>query len=459
MTENIERKKFILNILSLSIVIFLFILLTLSIQSSLESRMIYMGVPAVILVVFIAVGLFSFFLSNIRRITLGSVTILLLIYACIFYGSVHWGTDLPTVLIALFITVLISGILINSKAGLVCAILLSIHLSFFSYMENNAYFKTNYNWKNDLFNKYDVIEYSFLLIFASIFSWLSNDQLEKSLKKSKEAEIKLQIEKDNLEEKVISRTEEIKKMQIDKVNSMYRMVEFGRISAGLFHDIINPLTNINLNLQMLKTEDAKKAINQLIPSINRIETLIHQSKKYIKTDNLYTLFDIREEILSVINILKYKSDKNRTKVLLEIEDESLKIYGSQTLFSHIIMNLLSNAIDSHDQFLNPSLLDENKNRFVLITSKTNLTNLIIKVTDNGNGIDKNIIDKVFDPFYTTKKEYGCGIGLSATKHILEKYFNGKIDVESKNKNGATFTINIPLNCNEPMAEEEEKPNS
>ncbi len=445
--EDTLRKKFILNILSLGIATFLLILLILSIQSSLMKGANYMGVPAIILILFIIVSLFSFLLSNNGRVTLGSVIILLLIYTCVFYGSAHWGADLPTVLIALFITVLISGILINSKAGLTCAIILSIHLGLFNYMEDGVFLKVDHNWKNNSFNKYDVIEYSSLLIFASLFSWLSNDQLEKSLRRSREAEIKLQIEKDSLEKKVSDRTEEIKKMQIDKINSMYRMVEFGRISSGLFHDIINPLTNINLNLQAFKIKEAKDLINQLIPSIKKIETLISQSKKYIKLDNIYTFFDPKDEILSVIGILKYKSDKNRVSVLLEDNYKTMKIYGSQTLFSHIIMNLVSNGIDSHDRALNPIFSDKKERCFVLIKTRQNLDNLIINVVDNGIGMDKSIMDNIFDPFYTTKKEHGCGIGLSATKHILKKYFNGEIEVESDSQKGTIFTVNIPLNYN------------
>jgi hypothetical protein len=345
---DIKRKKFILNTLCLSIITFLFLLLILSIYSSIENKVDYINLSSIIIFLSMTVGIISLLLSQKGKILLSSLIILSLIYSCVLYGSFHWGADLPTVLISLFIIVLMSGILISSKAGLICAIMLSTHLLFFNYMESNKIIKIDYNWKKDFFNKIDVIEYSSLLIFASIFSWLGNNQLEKSLKRSREAEAKIQIERNNLEIKVKERTEEIKNLQIDKINSMYRMVEFGRISSGLFHDIINPLTNITLNLSMLKTETTKDSLRLLIPSIKKIENLIQQSKKHMTIDKTYTFFDIKKEILSVIELLKSKSNKNMVK-MITIIDKDEKIYGSQALFSHIIMNLVSNGIDSHNQ--------------------------------------------------------------------------------------------------------------
>jgi signal transduction histidine kinase len=444
--EDLKRKKFILNILCLSMVAFFSLLLILSVYSFLQNTEKYSGVSAIVIIIFIAISLLSFWFSKIGRPLWGSLLVLSLIYACILYGSIHWGADLPTVLIALFITVLISGILINSKAGLICAILLSVHLWLFKYAASNKIVSINYDWKDGVFNQIDVIEYSSLLIFASLFSWLSNNQLEKSLVRSREAEKRLQMERDNLETKVVERTEEIKTLQIDKINSMYRMVEFGRISSGLFHDIMSPLTNISLNLQILKTEEVKETLTYLIPSIKKMETLIQQSKKHLKIDTNYTVFNIQQEILSVIEILKSKAIKSQTRIILSKKHRDAELYGSQTLFSHIIMNLLSNGVDAHSKDLNEKPSGE-INKKVIILIKIKSDTIYIKVIDNGHGIKEEIINKIFEPFYTTKQEHGCGIGLSATKHSLEKYFNGKISVKSKLQKGSTFTVAIPINQN------------
>lgn len=441
--EDLKRKKFILNVLCIGLITFFFLLLILSLYSSYKNSDHYNGVSAIILCSFIGIGLISFTLSKRGRVLSGSFIILSLIYTCILYGSLHWGADLPTVLILLFLEVLMTGILINSKAGLICAVALSIHLGVFYYLGSSSVINIDYDWKDGVFNQIDVIEYSFILIFAALFSWLSNNQLEKSLVRSRSAERKLQSERDNLEIKVIERTEEIKILQIEKINSMYRMVEFGRISSGLFHDIISPITNISLNLQMLKVEEVKETMKYLIPSIKKMEYLISQSKKHIKINDAYTLFSIREEINSVVGILKSKAIINDVKIILPKKNLEIMFYGSQTLFAHIMMNLVSNAIDAH---VKKNIEEEVTmgTKKVIIIIKIQLNNIFIKVIDNGQGIEKEIMCKIFEPFYTTKQENGCGIGLSATKHILEKYFNGKISVKSKIQKGSVFTVTFPL---------------
>lgn len=420
-----------------------------------------------ILLLFLTISIISLLLSQKGKTFSSSLIIFLLIYACIFYGSINWGADLPTVLIALFIAVLMSGILVNSKSGLLTAIILSIHLFIFHYLASRQIITPNYAWKNDTFNLLDVIEYSSLLIFAALFSWLSNSQLEKTLVKYKESEALLQIEKDNLEIKVKERTEEIKALQIDKINSMYRLVEFGRISSGLFHDIMSPLTNITLNLQMLKIDEVKEEIKNLTPSIKKIDNLITQSRKHIKIDNTYTHFDVGDEIASVMEILKSKAVSSGVKLIFPNKNQSTRLYGSQTLFSHIIMNLISNGIDAHGHGESPGRessasepicesageAQNIKRKIVSVKIRqsaskgpgvSNIKNIFIKVSDNGEGIAPEIIQNIFEPFYTTKQERGCGIGLSSTKHILEKYFGGTISVKSKLGKGTTFTMVMPV---------------
>ena len=435
--KDILRKKFILKTLYITIISFLSILILLSIYNinkGLNSN----GVPLSLLMCFIIINIYGLFLSNKGRIKISSTIILLTIYTCILYGSITWGADLPTVLVTLFITVLISGILINSKFGLMVALALSAHLTFFNYIEKNNILKIDHEWKRYEFRLDDVLEYSILLIFAAMFSWLSNNQMEKALIRSENTEIELQKEKDSLEDKIRIRTKEIELLQIEKINSMYRMVEFGRISSGLFHDIINPLTDISINLQLLEIDQAKKTIDRIIPSINKIERIITQSKKHIQMDESNSIFSIIDEIKAVIQLIESKSNKNKVQVIIKESSVDIQIYTPQILFSHIIMNLVSNAIDSYTD----NVIED---RVVIIDTKIIDKNLKITVSDNGCGMNEDVMKRIFEQFYTTKNSNrGCGIGLSATKYVLEKYFNGNIYVISTVDKGTTFTVTIPI---------------
>ena len=122
------------------------------------------------------------------------------------------------------------------------------------------------------------------------------------------------------------------------------------------------------------------------------------------------------------------------------------------------MNLLSNGIDAHAdrqtnsdttqfraQFPAPSSSETPSiSKIVLIKTKIKNEKINIKVIDNGSGIKEEIIKNIFEPFYTTKEEHGCGIGLSSTKHIIEKYFKGTISVRSRLGRGTTFEVEIPM---------------
>lgn len=435
---DIVRKK-ILETLCVSSVTFLIALFFIYLSSLYDN-----GKNKIeeILIIFasILVNIASFIFNRRGKILTSGLLISTLLYGCILYGSLHWGVELPTVLILLFILVIITGTLIDYKTGLIVLLGLSVHMEIFYYFEKNNIIITDNSWKKYYFDADDMFKYSIILIFALIFSWLSNKHLEKAFKKAEIAELKLREETSNIEKRVTERTEEIKNLQLDKINSMYRLVEFGRISSGLFHDIINPITDISLNLQLLNTEEVSKTLQYLIPSIKKMEKIIHQSKKHIRITDGVEKFDINNEILSTIEMLSSKSRQKSIKILMSKKSINETIYGSEALFSHVITNIISNAIDSFEQ--QPMRI----NKIIKIITTKKINYIQIKITDNGCGIEDVILKNIFEPFYTTKKDSGFGIGLSATKHIIEKYFNGIIKVKSMPEKGTSFIITIPINA-------------
>jgi C4-dicarboxylate-specific signal transduction histidine kinase len=113
----------------------------------------------------------------------------------------------------------------------------------------------------------------------------------------------------------------------------------------------------------------------------------------------------------------------------------------------VILNILNNAKDA--------LILKHNNRFIFIEAHTNNTNLIIKIKDSGGGINKDIIHKIFDPYFTTKHQgQGTGIGLYMSNEIITKHMKGSINFtnekflyENKIYLGAQFEVVIPLNKN------------
>ncbi len=139
---------------------------------------------------------------------------------------------------------------------------------------------------------------------------------------------------------------------------------------------------------------------------------------------------------------------NQIIVSVDINDSNLKCEGNESELSQVFMNVLNN---SKDALIENEI--ENKHVFINISNLNN--DIIIQIYDNAGGISEDIIEKIFEPYFTTKhRAQGTGIGLFMCKEIIEKHFNGTISVSNKefliDKNGyqgAQFNIKIP-HCNE-----------
>jgi len=139
-----------------------------------------------------------------------------------------------------------------------------------------------------------------------------------------------------------------------------------------------------------------------------------------------------------MKILEYKAGASQVKLVWDASSKREEFFykGSINHFWQVIMNVISNGIDAYEK------VDTKKDRTVAISVVRQDESIIIKVHDSGGGIPPSKKDKIFEPFYSTKKG-GIGVGLAITKRMIEKDFGGIIAVESKPKTGTVFTITIP----------------
>jgi len=233
----------------------------------------------------------------------------------------------------------------------------------------------------------------------------------------------------------------------NKINNLYRLAEFGRISAGIFHDLINPLTIVSLNLEQLnklrpnqnihKNEfyEINKYLSQAIMATKKMEDLIICIKRCLNQADVKSFFVLENEIVSAIKILNYQAIKNNIKIIFKNKISTEEYYGNPTKFNQIIYNLLSNAIQSCSQ----QKLKERRKIRISLTKEDK--KIIIKVSDCGPGIKKEHLNKIFLPFFSTKNS--CGLGLYITKCLTEKDFLGEIKINSQINKKTVFSIIIP----------------
>ncbi len=227
----------------------------------------------------------------------------------------------------------------------------------------------------------------------------------------------------------------------EKINNLYRFAEFGKLSAGIFHDLTSPLTAVNLNLEQIKRQNKYNSnyfLKNAISANKKMQDFIISIKKQINNNEKPTYFNINQEIIECLNILEHKAKKNNVKLLFKNNKKNY-IFGIKIKFNQIILNLISNSIDAYSQ-------SKNKNRKLIIIKIKRYKNIInISVKDFGIGIDSNNKNKIYKPFFSTKNKLNNGLGLYCTKYNIEKYFNGKLYLISKAKKGTTALIYLQKN--------------
>lgn len=234
---------------------------------------------------------------------------------------------------------------------------------------------------------------------------------------------------------------ELKDTQLQLINSE-KMASLGQLIAGVAHEINTPLASINSNnsiiakiIKKIDNEDISetlKEINELDrEAVTRISNMVKSLKKFVRLDEAELQdADINKELDLTLDLMRHET-KNRIKITKEYgEIPIIKCYPN--MLNQVFMNILINACQSI----------KNDGEIVITTLFEN-NNLIVKIKDNGIGIKKDKIDKIFAAGYTTKGVgVGTGLGLAISQKIIQKH-EGKITVNSELGVGTEFVITIP----------------
>ena len=236
---------------------------------------------------------------------------------------------------------------------------------------------------------------------------------------------------------------ELKNAQLQIVQSE-KMAALGQLVAGVAHEINTPLGAIFSNMNMMdkflqknsSVEEIKDFIAEITPinkdALTRIDNMVKKLKNFTRLDEAKKKkVDITDGIKSTLALINYET-KNRIKILEKYEKLPL-VSCYPDYINQVFMNILLNACQSikNDGTITISAHEADKN-------------IIISITDTGEGIEKKNIEKIFDFGFTTKKQgKGTGLGLALSKKIIEEH-GGKIEVESQINKGTTFTITLPV---------------
>ena len=250
----------------------------------------------------------------------------------------------------------------------------------------------------------------------------------------------------NLEQKVQIETSK-QKEQEQLLIQQTRLAAMGEMIGNIAHQWRQPLNALGLVLQNLKFSydmgelDEKmmdKSINKADMLTKNMSKTIDDFRNFFKPNKSKEKFGINENINKAIELVESTFEHHNIKLEKNFSSDELEFHGFPNEFSQVILNILTNAKDAiiENKILNP---------LVIVQTKIENDNICISIKDNANGIDENIVNKIFEPYFTTKDEgKGTGIGLYMSKIIIENNMNGKIEVYNLEK-GANFIIKLPIN--------------
>lgn len=248
----------------------------------------------------------------------------------------------------------------------------------------------------------------------------------------------------DLNNKVTQLESEITKKNLAKkvANRAAKLATIGELSAGMAHEINNPLTIITgysmvakNKLKKLDVADIDIDLDKINSAAFRIKKIIDGLRKFSRDDADKEAERINVKVLAddALEILQLKFSSLNIKCTVSIE-ENLYVVVNEVEIVQVLMNLLSNSAQAISDIENP---------WIEFKAYKDNESCIISITDCGNGIDKDLISKIFDPFFTTKDVgEGTGLGLSISKGIVESN-GGTLDIDTDSKN-TKFVIRLNL---------------
>jgi PAS domain S-box-containing protein len=231
-----------------------------------------------------------------------------------------------------------------------------------------------------------------------------------------------------------------------------RLESLGELSAGLAHEINQPLSVISLVMENITYKLEQKAATEeyltgkfftIIQNINKIRQLIDHVRIFSRDQGtiMFERVDVNDVILDSLNMIGTQLKNHQIRLILELSEEVGYTLGNPVRFEQVILNLLSNARDTLDE-KETKLRTERFEKEIRVTSYLVKSNIIIKIRDNGMGIPKDNFDKIFNPFFTTKTEgRGTGLGLAIVYGIISE-MRGEIKVDTEEMKCTEITITL-----------------
>jgi PAS domain S-box-containing protein len=245
------------------------------------------------------------------------------------------------------------------------------------------------------------------------------------------------LERANLE--LSKAMEQIRQAQDVMIRSE-KLAAIGTLSAGVAHEILNPLNIISTSVQLMQMDELPAKMKEMLAGImtqvrraTKIANNLRMFAHYRKSQKV--ALDVREFFNKTAALIEGDLQLDNIFIQRDFDSDTPIIYADEDNIAQVFLNLMSNARDA--------MRERREGAITVKTSKFG-DGVEIRFSDNGPGIPANIIGKIFDPFFTTKEPgTGTGLGLSLLHTIIADH-KGSVSVESEEGKGALFIIHLPM---------------
>jgi signal transduction histidine kinase len=223
-------------------------------------------------------------------------------------------------------------------------------------------------------------------------------------------------------------------IELLELRGIEKFAATGRIARTIAHEVRNPLTNINLATEHLRSDikagsETDILFDMVARNSNRINELINDLLNSTKAAHLtFIKININDILDQSLSFAQDRIDLKEIKVIKNYEDNLCDILADVEKINIAFLNIIVNAVEA---------MESKKGILTLITENKN-NHCIVHISDNGKGMDKESLLKIFEPYYTTK-EKGNGLGLTNTQNIVLSH-HANIYAESEEGKGTSFTI-------------------
>ncbi|MFG0293183.1 MAG: sensor histidine kinase [Phycisphaerales bacterium JB065] len=242
-----------------------------------------------------------------------------------------------------------------------------------------------------------------------------------------------------------------------------RLAEIGAMTAGLAHEIKNPLSTIGLNAQLLSEaiadvpgldEDDRQSMRRRVSVLHReAERLRDSLGDFLRFAGEIRLIrercDLNQVVDELIDFFAPQAQHHNIRLRAELGRGPMEVDLDAAHFKQALLNLLLNAVQAMTE--GPGTADQDRARELIVRTTEVDTDVgpqwAVHVIDTGPGMDAEVVDKIFTPYFTTKGG-GSGLGLPTTKRLIEEH-GGTIHVVTQAGQGTDFVVTIPKYSHEP----------